>query len=116
MRVGAASKDRFTFAVGEPYFTNGEFGSLHEHDRQRLRPAGLAGPYLPKDMVSKVPEDLKMWVKRPAGHYYLPLMFNVSAGITVTILRYPNPGAGRHVHEGPGVVLHNRRGLGLPRA
>src|SRR3546814_4306383 len=67
-----------------------------------FRPAGLAGQYLPKDMVFKVPEDLKMWVKRPAGHYYLPLMFNVSAGITVNILRYPNPGViGRHVHEGP---------------
>src|SRR3546814_1670161 len=53
-------------------------------------------------MVFKVPEDLKMWVKRPAGHYYLPLMFNVSAGITVNILRYPNPGViGRHVHDGP---------------
>ena len=67
-----------------------------------FRPAGLAAQYLPKDMVFKVPEDLKMWVKRPAGHYYLPLMFDVSAGITVNILRYPNPGViGRHVHDGP---------------
>src|SRR3546814_13165351 len=67
-----------------------------------VRPAGVAGQYRPKYMVFKVPEDLKMWVKRPAGHYYLPLMFNVSAGITVNILRYPNPGViGRHVHDGP---------------
>jgi hypothetical protein len=39
-----------------------------------VRPQGFAGQYLPKDMVFKVPEDLTMWVKRPAGHYYLPLM------------------------------------------
>ncbi len=67
-----------------------------------FRPAGLAGLYLPADMVMKVPEDEKLWVRRPSGHLYLPLLFDVSAGVTVNILKYPKGGIiGRHVHDGP---------------
>src|SRR3546814_19086926 len=51
---------------------------------------------------SKVSEDRSFCVQRPACHYFLPWMFNVSAGSTVNILRYPNPGViCRHVHDGP---------------
>lgn len=67
-----------------------------------FRPEGMAAQFLPKDLKVKVPEDLSQWVRRPAGHYYCPLMFDVSAGITVNILHYPVPGViGRHVHDGP---------------
>jgi quercetin dioxygenase-like cupin family protein len=58
--------------------------------------------FLPKDIVARIPEDDKLWVKRPAGNLYLPLMFDVSAGVVVNIIRYPVPGViGRHVHDGP---------------
>lgn len=67
-----------------------------------FRPEGLAGLHLPKDLVVRLPEDDREWVRRPGGHLYLPLMFNVAAGITVNILRYSKPGVlGRHVHDGP---------------
>lgn len=64
--------------------------------------AGSSGQYLPKEMVFKLPEDDRVWVRRPAGHLYLPLLFDLAAGVTVNILRYPKPGViGRHVHDGP---------------
>ena len=67
------------------------------------RPSGLAGIHLPKDVVIKIPElGDPQWVRRPAGHWYLPLMFDVAGGITVNVLRYPEPGViGRHVHDAP---------------
>lgn len=63
----------------------------------------LKALHLPKDVVIKIPEaDSPLWVKRPAGHFYLPLMFDIAGGITVNVMRYPTPGViGRHVHDGP---------------
>jgi 2,4'-dihydroxyacetophenone dioxygenase len=65
--------------------------------------AGLAGLHLPKDIVARIPDaDSPQWVQRPAGHWYLPLMFDLAGGVTVNVLRYPRPGiVGRHIHDGP---------------
>lgn len=61
-----------------------------------------ARSFIPKDIVARIPEDDRLWVRRPAGNLYLPLMFDVSAGVVVNIIRYPSPGViGRHVHDGP---------------
>ncbi len=67
-----------------------------------LKLPAAASAFIPKDIVARIPEDDRMWVRRPAGNLYLPLMFDVSAGVTVNIIRYPEPGViGRHVHDGP---------------
>lgn len=68
-----------------------------------FKPAGLAGLHLPKDVVVKIPElGDPQWVQRPAGHWYLPLMFDVAGGVTVNVLHYPKEGRiGRHIHDGP---------------
>lgn len=64
-------------------------------------PLGIS-PFVPKDIVARIPEDERLWVPRPAGNLYLPLMFDVSAGVVVNIIKYPVPGViGRHVHDGP---------------
>lgn len=67
-----------------------------------FRPPGLAGIHLPADIAFKIPEDERKWVRRPAGHLYLPLLFDLSGGVTVNVLKYPKGGViGRHVHDGP---------------
>jgi len=61
-----------------------------------------ARSFIPQDIAARIPEDERLWVRRPAGNLYLPLMFDVSAGITANLVRYPEPGIiGRHVHDGP---------------
>ena len=72
-------------------------------DTKDFKPKGLAALHLPKDLVVKIPElGDPQWVKRPAGHWYLPLMFDVAGGVTVNVMRYETPGkVGRHIHDGP---------------
>ena len=75
-----------------------------------FRPLGLAGKYLPDDLVIKLPADDRGWVRRPSGHLYFPLLFDLSNGVTVNVLRYPKGGIiGRHVHDGP-VYSYTMRG------
>jgi 2,4'-dihydroxyacetophenone dioxygenase len=68
-----------------------------------FKPEGLAALHLPKEVVSTIPPlGDPRWVKRPAGHWFLPLMFDVSGGIAANVLHYPTPGLiGRHAHDGP---------------
>lgn len=69
---------------------------------EQLQVPEVARSFVPMDVSVSIPEDERMWVRRPAGNLYLPLMFNLAAGITANIIRYPNPGViGRHVHDGP---------------
>ncbi len=65
--------------------------------------AGMSGLHIPPDLVLKVPPlSDKAWVPRPAGHKYLPLLFDIAGGVTVNVIRYPKLGMiGRHVHDGP---------------
>lgn len=58
--------------------------------------------FVPRDIAARIPDDEKLWVRRPAGNLYLPLMFDVSGGVVANLVRYPEPGViGRHVHDGP---------------
>jgi len=70
---------------------------------QDIQQKALTSLHLPKDVVVKIPEaGSPQWVKRPAGHWYLPLMFDLAGGVTVNVLRYEKPGiVGRHIHDGP---------------
>lgn len=62
----------------------------------------VARSFVPQDIATCIPEDERLWVRRPAGNLYLPLMFSVSAGVVANLVRYPEPGViGRHVHDGP---------------
>jgi len=68
-----------------------------------FKPEGLAALHLPAEVVTKIPPlGDPSWVKRPAGHWTRPLMFDVAGGITAVAMHYPTPGMiGRHSHDGP---------------
>ena len=43
------------------------------HEPKDFRLPGIAGKYLPKEMVFPLPEDDRVWVRRPGGRLFLPL-------------------------------------------
>jgi quercetin dioxygenase-like cupin family protein len=70
--------------------------------RRDFRLPGIASQYLPKDVVVPMPEDDKLWVRRPGGRLFLPHLFDFAGGITVNLLKFPHAGTvNRHLHDGP---------------